>query len=76
MTEVIFNFKRREICIQCNINDKMKEICNNFSTKIEKDIKSLNFFYNCEKINFFSTFSQQANEQDLKKIKCILQFMK
>ena len=69
MAEVIFNFKRRDINIQCNINDKMKEICNNFSTKIEKDINSLNFFYNSEKINFFSTFSQQANEQDLKKNK-------
>ena len=57
MAEIIFNFKSREIKIQCNINDKMKEICDNFSTKIEKDINCLNFFYNSEKINFFSTFS-------------------
>ena len=69
MAEIIFNFQKREINIQCNINETMKDLCNKFATKIEKDINFLNFFYNSERINFSFTFSQQANEEDLKRKK-------
>ena len=33
MVEVIFNYKGIETLIQCNINDKMKDIINKFIIK-------------------------------------------
>ena len=43
MAEVIFNYEGINTTIQCNINDKMNDIINNFLNKIKE--KGDNFFY-------------------------------
>ena len=69
MAEAIFTYEGHEIKIQCKLNEKMKEICDKFVNKIGKDINSIIFLYNSEIINNELTFSQQVNEQDLKRNK-------
>ena len=45
MAEVFFIFGGLSIAIQCDINQKMKEICINLSNKINTDLNSLIFIY-------------------------------
>ena len=69
MVEVIFNYKGIETIIQCNINDKMKDIINKFISKTQNNIKNKYYFYNGDKINEELTFNKQANEIDNKRKK-------
>ena len=45
MAEAIFNYNGVNTVIQCNLEEKMKDIMNNFTNKIHKDLNSLNFIY-------------------------------
>ena len=67
MAEIVFYYQRKEYKIECNFKEKMKEICNKFANNIGKDISELNFLYNSEKIIDNYTFTQQANQQDIKR---------
>ena len=59
MSQVKFIFNSQFISIQCNSNDKMKEICQKFVTELgENDINNFLFLYNGSKINLELTFSQ------------------
>jgi hypothetical protein len=42
----------------------MKNICNKFATKIDKNVNSLIFIYNGNKINYELTFKKQSNSMD------------
>ena len=66
MVEVIFNYKGINTIIQCNINDKMKDIINRFLNKIGKNENNTNllYIYGDNIINYELTFIQQANEID------------
>ena len=64
MAKVVFSFNGNEIIIQCTKEDKMKDICNKFATKIDININSLLFLYNGNKINYEQTFKQHANSID------------
>ena len=65
MAEVIFDYESFPINIQCNINDKMKDIINKFLIKIEnKDQNILYYLYNGSRINEELTFNEQANDYD------------
>ncbi len=64
MVEVIFNYMGNITTIQCNVNDKMKEIINAFLNKIQKpeeEINNLCYIYNGANINYELTFNEQAN---------------
>ena len=50
--------------IPCLKEDKMKDICNKYIEKINKNIDSLSFLYLGKKINFELTFYEQANSLD------------
>ena len=69
MTEanVIFNFEGRELKIQCSKNEKMKDICQKYANKINKNINSLIFLYGGNQLNFNLTFNKQANIIDKKR---------
>ena len=69
MAEILFNYKGIETIIQCNINDKMKDIINRFISKIKNNNKNLYFIYNGNKVNEELTFNQQTNEIDNKRKK-------
>ena len=64
MAEAIFLFKGLEVAIQCSKDDKIKEICQRFASKINMEINSLCFFYDGYKINGELKFNEQANYKD------------
>ena len=64
-TKVIFELDGNNLIIQCSSQDKMKDICQKYATKIDKNIDSLLFLYEGSKINFDLTFSNQANTIDI-----------
>ena len=67
MAEAIFNYEGTNTTIQCNINDKMRNVIDSFFTKIkenENNLNSLCFLYNGNKINKELTFNEQANDLD------------
>ena len=62
--QVIFNYEGVNTKIQCNLNDKIKDIINKFLNKIEKNENNLFYLYNGKIINKELTFNEQANELD------------
>ena len=64
MAEVIFVYKENKIKIQCLEEEKIKNICNKYASKIKKNINSLYFLYGGNQINFELTFKEQANNLD------------
>ena len=67
MAKVIFNYKGIETIIQCNINDKIKDIFKRYEAKIGKDISKLLFLYNGNKINDNSILNEIINEEDKRR---------
>ena len=63
--KIIFNFEGIDITIQCSIEDKIKDICQKFATKIESNINSLLFLYGGNKMNMELKFKEQANLMDI-----------
>ena len=61
---VLFTFDGVNLTIQCTINDKMKDICKTYSTKINKNMNSLLFLYEGNKVNFDLNFKEQTNVTD------------
>ena len=45
MIEAIFNYNGNETFLQCNINDKLLDVCKKFSNKISVEINQLYFLY-------------------------------
>ena len=64
MIQVEFIFNQFNIIIQCNKDEKMKEIFNKFILKAEANINNLYFLYNGNKINEELTFAQIISEID------------
>ena len=64
MTEVIFNYEGIETIIQCNKNDKMKEIINKYLIKIDKKEEDLYFLYSSNEIKKELTFNEHSNNID------------
>ena len=56
MAEVIFIYKRNKITIQCSKEEKIKNICNKYASKIDKNINSLYFLYRGNQIKLELTF--------------------
>ena len=69
--EIIFNYEGIETTIQCNINDKMENIINQYLIKIGKTEEKDNLFYlyNGNEINKGLIFREQANELDKERNK-------
>ena len=62
--EVIFNFGRNKIIIQCNKNEKMKDIIDKFLKKEKIKNYKLLYLYNGNKINNEKTFNEQVSDLD------------
>lgn len=58
MNEVEFIYKGKPTIIQCNLEDKLGDLCNKFTTKNDLDINNIYFLYNGDKINLESKFNQ------------------
>ena len=64
MAEAIFNYEGIPTSIQCNTNDKMKDIIANFLNKIKEKGDNFFYLYNGTEINKELTFNDQANDLD------------
>ena len=58
MNEAEFIYKGNPTIIQCSLEDKMKNICQKFTTKTQLNINNLYFLYNGNIINLESQFNQ------------------
>ena len=56
---VEFLYNKKEYIIKCDIEDKMKDICKKFASKINEDFNDLSFTYYEEKINYDLSFVEQ-----------------
>ena len=64
MASVEFLYKQIITLIQCNKNDKMKNIIKKLELKIEIDINKVCFLYSGNKINIELTFDEIINLSD------------
>ena len=55
----IFSYKESKIYIQCNLEDKILNICQKFSSKIGQDIESKIFIFMGKVLNLDSTLAEQ-----------------
>ena len=63
--KIIFIFNNDITTIQSTAEDKMEDICLQYSTKINKNMKSLIFLYEEKELNFESYFKEIANSKDI-----------
>ena len=68
MVEVIFEYKTNKIKIECNENDKIKDIINKFIIKTQLNVEKC-YIYNGGLINEELTFKEQANTLDRERKK-------
>ena len=69
MSIVNFLYKGVETTVQCQENEKMKEICNKFGIKVEQDINNLYFMYNGDIVDMELKYKDIINEVDKKRNK-------
>ena len=50
--------------LECCVEDKMEDICQNFAIKEDKTFNSLLFIYEDKQINFELSFKDQASSLD------------
>ena len=67
MAKAVFTFENKEIIIECNTKDKMKDIFIKFSSKAQKDLNKLYFIYNGNIIKDDVEYGQILNEEDKKR---------
>ena len=65
MAEIIFIFDGQNITVQCNINQRMKDICINLSNKINTDINSLTFLYGGGILNLEKKLNEITKENKI-----------
>ena len=58
---VLFTLDGINLAIKCTTEDKMDHICKCYSTKINKNMNSLIFLYEGNKVNFDLSFKEQAS---------------
>ena len=61
---VIFTLDSVNVTVQCSPEDKMRDICHKYGTKIEIDSNSLLFLYGGNQLNMDLRFKEQANSID------------
>ena len=65
MAEIIFTYEGNQINIQCDKNQKMDEICNKLSTKIDLNINSLIFLYGGSQLNLDKKLNEITKENNI-----------
>ena len=64
---VIFTLNGANLIIQCTTEDKLRDICQKYSTLIKEKMNSLLFLYRENQINFELSFKDQASPIDINK---------
>ena len=66
MASVIYDYNGKKIKIQCNYQDKLKEINSRFASKSGININDIYFIYNGNIVNDGSSFNEEVSEIDKK----------
>ena len=61
---VVFTLEGADLIMQCSNEEKMRDICQKYATKIDKNMDNLLFLYEGKKVNFDLTFKEQAGSSD------------
>ena len=69
MVEIEFNYNQTKIIIQCNLNDKMKDIFHKLYTKLDNKQDEFYFLYNDSQIEEELTLKEIINSEDNQKNK-------
>ena len=68
MSNIEFIYEGQNLIIQCNENDKLEKIIQNFCTKVQKSKEKLNLLYNGRIVsNYNLTLMELANSVDKKR---------
>ena len=65
--KINFELDGVNVIIQCSEEDRIKDICEKYVTKIESNINSLIFLYGGNKLNMELRFKEQANLIDINR---------
>ena len=67
MSEVIFSYQGNKTSIQCDANEKMKDICIRFSNKLNIDINKILFMFNGDTLKVEKKFMEliKPNENQI-----------
>ena len=63
--KIIFSLNSIKVHIQCTLEDKIKDICKKYATKIDNNINSLLFLYGGNQMNMELKFKEQASSIDI-----------
>ena len=63
-TNFVFTLNGENLTIQCSTEDKLKDICQKYSTQIKEKMNTLLFLYKENQVNFDLSFKEQANDVD------------
>ena len=66
--KMIFTLDGVDITIQCSKEDKIKDICQKFANKVQKNINSLIFLYGGNQLNLLLTFKELAKNKNEMKV--------
>ena len=58
MAEIDFTYSGKVITVLCNLDDKLKDVCQKFTTKAQLDLEQLLFLYNGTRLNLDSQLNQ------------------
>ena len=65
MAEIIFHYEGKTIIIQCNKDQRISDICNNLSNKINTNIDSLVFLYGGSQLNLNKIYNELTKENKI-----------
>ena len=66
MLNIKFRYKKKQLKIKCNLNEKVADVCKKYSNEIDKAFESKIFLFDGEKINIDSdlTFYEKINQSE------------
>ena len=64
MEQITFSFEGKETTIQCNKNEKMKEICNRYAQQLNREISQISFSSKGNEINENMTINDLLKDMD------------
>ena len=65
MAEIIFHYEGKTIIIQCNKDQRISNICNNLSNKINTNIDSLVFLYGGSQLNLNKIYNELTKKNKI-----------
>ena len=62
--KILFTFRGIKTTIQCNKNEKLRNVMKRYETKVEIDINKVYLLYNGNKVDEELSFEELANRED------------